>query len=59
MSDKRKKRNRARNAGIGIGAAVIAALAVVGGLTAMSVGGGAPTAPHGADAHDAKADAAH
>ncbi|MBI1251729.1 MAG: hypothetical protein GC189_09685 [Alphaproteobacteria bacterium] len=39
MSDeKRKKKKRARQAGIAVGAGVIAALAVVGGLTAMGVG---------------------
>ena len=37
MSDARRKKKKALNAGIAIGAGVIAALAVVGGLTAMTV----------------------
>lgn len=56
MSDARRKKKRALSAGIAIGAGVIAALAVVGGLTAMTVLG-AP-APEALPAVSATADSA-
>ena len=60
MSDARRKKKKALNAGIAIGAGVIAALAVVGGLTAMTVLGAPdalPTVSAVADSANAPADA--